>query len=360
MPTQLSAGKLRNLMALCDEDGRFNMLAIDQRGSLSRRLGEVCGRKATHADMAAFKQTLVRYLAAYSTGVLTDPIYGYAGLATELPGHVGLLLCYEKTGYAASEDEKGRISSLLENWSVAKAARAGANAVKLLLYYHPDADPAVVEAQNALCRRVGEECREHDLPFLLETVAYALEEPSTNCVAYARRKPDLVARSAAEFSKPEYQVDVLKLEFPGDIKFSHEYCNAVFDDEDREEAYRLSDVAEFCQRVDECAGVPWVILSAGVDIKEFLANVDLACAAGASGFLCGRAIWKEFMALYDPDDAEQTRMVDFLGTEGAINFLKCNAGAEAAQPWWEHDRFGGLENIVVAGADAGEAWHADY
>lgn len=358
MPVDISAGKLRNLLALSDEDGRFNMLAVDQRGSLEKALGQVIGREPQHADVAVFKRTLVQHLAPYSTGVLTDPLFGYSGLVTDLPGSVGLLLCYEKTGYARSEDDKGRLTSLLDNWDVGKAVRAGANAIKLLLYYHPDADTAVVEAQNAVCRQVGEECRQHDVPFLLETVAYALDEPGTDSVEYARRKPDLVARSAEEFSKPEYHVDVLKLEFPADLKFTHEYRNSVFDDKDREEAYRLADVEDFCQRVDDSSAVPWVILSAGVDIKEFLASVDLACAAGASGFLCGRAIWKECIPLYSAGDPDQLSMGEFLATDGAINFLKCNAGAQAARPWFEHDRYGGLENIRVAGD--GEDWYAGF
>ena len=144
------------------------------------------------------------------------------------------------------------------------------------------------------------------MPFLLELVGYALEAGGADTSDYAGRKPDLVARSAAEFSKPEYRVDILKLEFPADLKWTKEYSGGAFDGKERQPVYALSQVRESCAQVNEAAGVPWVILSAGVDIEEFLVQVDLAVEAGASGFLCGRAIWKDAIGLY-PDVPEMER-----------------------------------------------------
>jgi tagatose 1,6-diphosphate aldolase len=332
----ISAGKLRNLTTLCDEAGRFKMMAIDQRGALEQSLGKVLGREPSFEEMAHFKQLVTRELAPYASAVLTDPIFGYARSVRDIPGDVGLLLAYEKTGYArAGEAGKGRKTELIDGWSVAKARRAGANAIKLLLYYHPDAEPDVVRHQQDVCRRVGAECAEHDLPFLLEMVAYALEESSTDSVEYARRKPELVRRSAEEFSKPEYGVDILKLEFPADLKFTREYRHAVFDENEREEAYTIQDVRRFCDELSSASELPWVILSAGVDIREFLLQIELACAAGASGFLCGRAIWKGAVPLF----GIEPEMVEYLEEDAAINFGKCNAAAEAARPLWEHPRF---------------------
>jgi tagatose 1,6-diphosphate aldolase len=351
MAAEISAGKLRNLMSLADENGRLKMMAIDQRGSLNQSLSKVLGREASFDEVAEFKQIVTEVLAPYSTALLTDPIYGYARSVLSIPGNVGLLLAYEATGYAINENEKGRKTTLIEGWDVATARRAGANAIKLLLYYHPDAEPDTVQFQKDLCQRVGEECAAHDLPFLLETVAYAIEEPGTDSPAYARRKPELVRRSAEEFSDPKYGVDILKLEFPGELKYSREYCNGVFDGKDREPVYSLDDVRGFCKAVDDAAKIPWVILSAGVDIKEFLVDVDLACQAGASGFLCGRAIWKGAIPLFNDRD----EMENHLATEGVINFEKCLAGAEYARPFWEHPCF---EDSGVAGDD--ENWHRTF
>ncbi len=349
MAVEVSVGKLRNLMTLADEEGRLKMMAIDQRGSLNRELGKALGREAGFDEVAHFKEVITEYLAPYSTAVLTDPIYGYARSVRSLPGHVGLLLAYEATGYV--EQPRGRKTELIEGWSVAKARRAGANAIKLLLYYHPDADPDVVRHQQDLCRAVGEECAAGDVPFLLETVAYALDEPGTDSAAYARRKPELVRRSAEEFSQAKYGVDILKLEFPADLKYTREYHTGVFDGKEREPVYNLKEVQGFCEAVDAASTLPWVILSAGVNIREFLVSVDLACAAGASGFLCGRAIWKDAIPKFTDPDA----MIEFLETEGMINFLKCNAGAERATPLWEHRRF---DELAVAFDD--EGWHQRY
>jgi len=351
MAAEISAGKLRNLMTLADENGRLKMMAIDQRGSLNEALGKVLGREASFDEVAEFKQIVTEHLSPYATAVLTDPIYGYARSVQNIPGHTGLLLACESTGYTTDESKKGRKTSLIEGWTVEKARRAGANAVKLLLYYHPDAAPEVVQHQKEVCARVGRDCAANDVPFLLELVAYPLSEPKSDSAEFARAKPDLVARSAREFSDPRYQVDILKLEFPADLKYTKEYRTGIFDGKEREAVYSLEDVRGFCEKVNDSAGRPWVILSAGVDIKEFLVSVDLACEAGASGFLCGRAIWKEAIPLYtDPEE-----MVGFLDSEGAINFLKCNAAAEAAVPLWEHES---LSDLSLAN-DTPD-WHRVY
>jgi tagatose 1,6-diphosphate aldolase len=111
-------------------------------------------------------------------------------------------------------------------------------------------------------------------------------------------------------------------------------------------------VEEFCRQLNEAAGSPWVILSAGVDIEEFLVQVEMACAAGASGFLCGRAIWKGVLEQF-PDEA---KMEEWLATEGAYNFARANAYAETAKPWFEHPKFGG--QVELAGKSP--TWFADY
>jgi tagatose 1,6-diphosphate aldolase len=338
MAAEISAGKLRNLMALADENGRLKMMAIDQRGSLNEALGKLLGREASFDEVAEFKQIVTEHLAPYATALLTDPIYGYARSVQRIPGGIGLLLACESTGYTTDEKAKGRKTGLIEGWTVEKARRAGANAIKLLLYYHPDAAPDVVQHQKDLCIQVGRDCAASDVPLLLELVAYPLDEPKGDSPEFARHKPDLVARSAREFSDPRYGVDILKLEFPADLKYTREYGTGIFDGKEREAVYSLEDVRGFCEQVNDSARLPWVILSAGVDIKEFLVSVDLACEAGASGFLCGRAIWKDAIPLFTAPD----EMMEFLDTEGAINFLKCNAAAEGALPLWEHESLADL------------------
>jgi tagatose 1,6-diphosphate aldolase len=350
--TQISEGKWRRLRSLADGEGRFKMMAIDQRGSLSDAIAKVTNRSPEQVageELAKAKEVITRVLAPYATAVLTDPIYGYPYSFQSIPRGIGLLLAHEETGYERSGPTgKERKTNLVEGWSVEKAQRAGADAVKLLLYYHPDASEEVRRYQQDLVQRLGEECEQAGMPFLLELVSYALEEASTNTDEFARKKPDLVIRSAREFSAPKYKVDVLKLEFPADLKRTREFCGGAFDGQERQAVYQLSEVKEFCRQLNEGAGMPWVILSAGVGIEEFLIQVALATEAGASGFLCGRAIWKDAVPLY-PDVA---RMEEWLGSQGVYNFLRANAYAHRAVPWFSHRKF---REALVGATSAGRA-----
>jgi tagatose 1,6-diphosphate aldolase len=350
MGAQLSEGKWRRLRSLADGEGRFKMMAIDQRGSLVDAIAKVTNRgkeQVSGDELAKTKEVITRVLAPYATAVLTDPVYGHPHSYHSMPRGVGLLLAHEETGYERSgPGGKERKTILIEGWSVEKAEHAGADAVKLLLYYHPDASEEVRRYQQDLVQRLGESCEQASMPFLLELVAYAIEEASTNSDEYARRKPDLVVRSAREFSASKYGVDVLKLEFPADLKRTKEFCGGAFDSQERQAVYQLSDVRESCRQLNEAAGMPWVILSAGVGIEEFLVQVELATEAGASGFLCGRAIWKDAMAYY-PDVAA---MEEFLRGEGTYNFVRANAYAHRARPWVGHPKFRqGVAGAMSAG-----------
>lgn len=351
MDARVSEGKWRRLRSLADGEGRFKMMAIDQRGSLSDAIAKVTNRspeQVSGEELAKAKEVITRVLSPYATAVLTDPVYGYPHSFRSIPRGVGLLLAHEETGYEHSGlTGKERKTNLIEGWSVEKAQHAGADAVKLLLYYHPDASEEVRRHQQDIVQRLGEECEQASMPFLVELVAYALEEASTNTDEYARKKPHLVIRSAREFSAPKYKVDVLKLEFPANLKRTREFCGGAFDGQERQAVYDLSEVRDFCRRLNGEAGLPWVILSAGVNIEEFLIQVELATEAGASGFLCGRAIWKDAVPLY-PDVA---RMEEWLGTQGAYNFVRANAYAHRALPWSGHRRF----REVVGAAAIGRA-----
>ena len=122
--------------------------------------------------MAKAKEAVTKVLAPWATAVLTDPVYGYPYSNQHLPPRVGLLLASEETGHSkAGPTGKERKSHLIDDWSVAKAQRAGADAIKLLVYYHPDATKEVLGHQEELVRLVGEECQRWGMPFLLELVS---------------------------------------------------------------------------------------------------------------------------------------------------------------------------------------------
>jgi tagatose 1,6-diphosphate aldolase len=323
--------------------------------SLERSLGTILGRPGSYEEVVRIKRAVTHVLAPHATAVLIDVEFGYPHCLREIPGNVGLLLAYERPGFdAAGPGGRERRSGLVEGWSVRKARRAGANAIKLLLFYHPDASAATNDHQKELARQVGEECARYELPFLLELLGYPLGEPAADSAEYARLKPEIVIESVREFSRPEYGVDVLKLEFPAELKYCFEFSRAPFGGPAREPVTDLAAVRAHCRMLDEAAGVPWVILSAAVGIAEFLVEVELAAVAGASGFLCGRAIWQGALPLV----GDGTAMERYLRDEGRVNFLKANAAAEPSRPWFDHPRYGGGDGLTVAGASP--SWHTEY
>ncbi|NIS30131.1 MAG: tagatose-bisphosphate aldolase, partial [Actinobacteria bacterium] len=58
---------------------------------------------------------------------------------------------FEETPY-------GRRSSSIDDWSVEKIKRVGGDAVKVLAWYRPDADAAVLEHQHEYVAAIGAEC----------------------------------------------------------------------------------------------------------------------------------------------------------------------------------------------------------
>jgi tagatose 1,6-diphosphate aldolase len=356
--TAMSAGKLTNLMRLADAAGRFKMLAVDQRDSLRKALGTASGRDAdqvAYQEMATTKTLITEVLSPYATATLVDPVYGLPRAVKVVPADVGLLAATEETlSERAGAGGKERRSRLIDGWSTAKVKRAGVNAAKLLIYYNPEASAETLGHQQQIVRRVGEECAREDLPFLLELVTYPIVESSADTPEFARRRPQHTIASAEEFSRDEYRVDILKLEFPGDLKYAREFCAGAFDGKERPAVYTRAEVTEFVRTLNDASRRPWVILSGGVEIAEFLANLELASAAGASGFLCGRAIWKDAIPRYP--NLESMRA--FLEREGASNFRRANAVAEQARPWFAHPGLGGWEHIHLPEGE--ESWYREY
>ena len=353
MSVTISGGKLRRITRLAGSDGRFRMMAIDQRGSMQKAIQSATGEEATYEQVAKMKTMITRILSPNSTAVLTDPIFGYPYSIMDIPRDVGLLLAFEESGYVDDGvGENERASVQIENWNIEKAIRSGIDAIKLLIYYHPDASLSACSHQQDFTKYVGEQCEKYDLPFLLEFVCYSLDGESTNSLEFAKQKPDLVIRSVEEYTKPEYKVDILKVEFPANLKFVKEYKDRDF--YMGASAYTLSEVEEFCRDLDAKSTLPWVILSAGVDIEEFIENVKISSAHGASGFLCGRAIWKDAVPLYPDEDA----VTKFLLGEASVNFENSNAAVSNATPWFNHKSFGGLKNIELD--KKGANWYEVY
>ena len=270
---RLSIGKTRGLQQLANERGILGMCALDHRGSLMRMLNEKHPGDVSYQAMVEFKLDLCEILAPHASAILLDPVYGAAKAiaAGVLSTDTGLLVSLEATGY--SGEAEARVTDILTDWSVGKIKKMGATGVKLLLYYRPDVD--VAARQLSIVRQVADDCLSMDIPFVLEPVSYKVGRAEADPQSFAAVKPRLVIETAKEVTA--LSIDVLKAEFPADLRYEKSHS-------------RLLDL---CHQLDEASQVPWVILSGGVNFDLFYRQVEVACQAGASGFLAGRALWQE-------------------------------------------------------------------
>jgi tagatose 1,6-diphosphate aldolase len=213
MKVRITQGKFVGLKACADERGVIAALAVDHRGNLMQAIAESRGPngQADAADMLAFKTAVTAELTPYASAILLDPEYGLGAIASRA-ADTGVMLAYEKSGYDFSV--KGRLPDLLPVWSVRRLVEAGANAIKILLFYNPFDEAHINSVKQAYIERIGAECISVDVPFFLEPLVYDDAFGDEKGLAFARKRPEYVTRVTEEFSKPRYGVDVLKVELP--------------------------------------------------------------------------------------------------------------------------------------------------
>ena len=150
---KLTPGKLAGLKAVSNERGVIAAAAMDQRGSLQKSLGKERGSAATGKDLEDFKTLVTDVLCKHASAILLDPEFGLP--ATKHRHGKGLLLAYEKTGY--DSQTPGRLPDLLDVWSVRRLKEAGADCIKILLYYTPFEKSSVNDLKQAWIERIGED-----------------------------------------------------------------------------------------------------------------------------------------------------------------------------------------------------------
>jgi tagatose-1,6-bisphosphate aldolase len=321
----LRLGTRRGLAACASTRGTFAVLALDHRQNLRKELNPADPAAATYDQMVDFKRAVVRALTPVATGTLLDPEIGAAQSIADgsLPPSAGLLVAVEATGYTGPST--ARVSRVLDGWSVAKAKRMGASAVKLLVYFHPDAPNAA--DQERFVAGVADACRAEDIALFIEPVSFSLVD-GEKLTGDARRR--VVVETARRLTA--IGGDILKAEFP--------YDESV----DDAGAWR-----DACAELDAASAVPWVLLSGGVGDEMFERQAETACRAGASGVLVGRSVWAPAATMPAAErDAwlagearrRLQRLVDLAGEHG--------------HPW--HARPGQL----AAMPEPGEGWYRGY
>ena len=169
----------------------------------------------------------------------------------------------------------------------------GASGTKLLLYFNPESITCGQQIQTA--KKALDDSRNNEMPFFLEIVTYGNEELALPGVALAKpgkSRSEWVLRSVQMLIDENIVPDVWKLEYPGDL--------------------------DSCKKITELVGsTPWILLTRGDSFEHFEKQLTDAVAAGAVGFLAGRALWQE-IGDYNTDEEKK----NFLNTVVADRFRK--------------------------------------
>jgi tagatose-1,6-bisphosphate aldolase len=274
--TDFTTAELRGFQQVCMADGGMVAIACDQRGGMRSLLAADPAAQAaiTDADLGRVKSDIVSHLGAHASAVLLDPVCAVPGVVRDatLPRDVGLLIGLDASGYDTDADGH-RLSRQARGVTARRVRELGGTGGKIMVYLRPDRPGA--DAHNIdILRRCADDFAREDLLLVVEFLTYALDGETKE--QHAAALPELVAggvRIALDCG-----AKLLKVPYPGS--------------------------AAGCAAINAMvAGVPWTILSAGVDHETFLGQVRTAVAAGAVGVIAGRALWKDCISL----DSEVTR-----------------------------------------------------
>jgi len=298
---------VKTLADIADNDGTFAIIAMDQRNTL-RRMFDAVGEEPTDYAMGQAKVDVASFLSPNATGLLLDPTFGVPAVrdAGALATTCGLLVAAEPSerGNFNGEPRAHRIESQGGQWVLEQ----GGDALKFLVQVNvlrttKPGEPDLVGEVVEVVRQVVEDCRAAGVPSVIENLVYSL--PGEEKLS-GDRKAEAIIESAAVLS--EVGMDLLKLEYPGS--------------------------PDACRRLSKVLTVPWAVLSAGVDFDEFTHVLQVSCdEGGASGFIAGRALWKESIGMSGPQR-------ESFFTEISVPRLEAcrEAIAGRARPWTEGGR----------------------
>ena len=323
----LTTQKRKFLENLSDKNGFISALAIDQRGALKKMIKKYQD-EADEKQIVEFKKLVSEHLTKYASSILLDPEYGLEASKVRAE-NAGLLLAYEKTGYDANT--VGRLPDCLVEWSAKRLKEEGADAVKFLLYYDVDEDEVINNQKKAYMERIGAECVAEDIPFFLEILSYDCKNENNSSVEYAKVKPRKVIEAMKVFSDPRYNVDVLKVEVPVNMKYVEGFAEG-------EVVYTKEEAQKYFKEQSDATKLPFIYLSAGVSAKLFQDTLEFAHEAGAkfNGVLCGRATWANGVEVFAKEGEKAT--VEWLNTVGRKNTEELNEDLEkTATSWKERD-----------------------
>lgn len=262
----------RAMARISTEAGNMLIVAADQRNSMKAVVADApSGTDAiSTSELGQIKGDLVKYLANEAPAVLLDPEVALPQIPDEgiIDKNTALVVGMDASGYETVDGL--RFTRFVEGMSVKRAREFGADAIKMLWYVRPDRQDENSRVATEI-RDLVAECERAGVLLIVELLTYQLEGETDE--EYASAFGSLVAEGARLAVKCGSKV--LKLQYPGS--------------------------AEGCRLVEEASqGVPWAVLSAGVEHDTFVQQLAIAMENGAAGAMAGRALWKDSLS-YDAD-----------------------------------------------------------
>ena len=293
------------LGAIARPSGTFAMVAMDQRESLRAMFAERMPGEISLDRRVAFKLAVARILSPHASAMLVDAQEGLDPILEEgaLDRTCGLIVAADdlvQPPGGAVDDTR-----LDETVDLERAAERGAVAAKLLVIWKPDRS---AEVRADLVGRFLERSRAAGLPGIVEGV---VRPPSGVEEADWTEREDALLEATVELGR--HRPDLYKAQVPYNGRGT------------------VDAIVEGCRRMTDELPCPWVVLSSGVTIDDFPAAVEAACRGGASGFLAGRAVWRDAIAP-DPESQLRDRSVPRLRRLAEIVDARARPWTEAPRP----------------------------
>ena len=269
---KLTTLERRGMAAISTPAGRMLIVAADQRNGMKAVMTDAPAGpgSVTPDQLADAKSDLVRYLGNAAPAILLDPEVALPRVVDDstLGRDTGLVVGMDASGFETVDGL--RFTRFVDGVTARSVRELGGDVAKMLFYMRPDKQGADSRVADEI-RDLVKACEQEGLLLIVEVLTYRLDGESEE--SYQAAFPQLVADAAR--IAVQCGAKVLKLPYPGSAEASAAVTEAA-------------------------AGVPWAVLSAGVDHETFIKQVEIAVANGASGAMAGRSLWKDSLAV-SPD-----------------------------------------------------------
>jgi sulfofructosephosphate aldolase len=259
----------RGMAAISTSSGRMLIVAADQRNGMKAVMTDAPDGpgSVTVEQLADAKADLVRYLGNQAPAILLDPEVALPRVVDDatLARDTALVVGMDASGFETVDGL--RYTRYVEGVTARGVRELGGDVAKMLFYMRPDRQGSDSRVGDEI-RDLVKACEEEGLLLIVEVLTYRLDDESED--DYRTAFPRLVADAARV--AVECGAKVLKLPYPGSAEGSAAVTAAA-------------------------SGVPWAVLSAGVDHETFITQVEVAVANGARGAMAGRSLWKDSLAV---------------------------------------------------------------